>query len=117
MTPVGPDRWPGHSFIDMLPDAERTALLHTGAVVQFVDDQILLRQWDFGDFLYVLTTGKVKAARQLDYPNYAGVLATAGGLLSRWRSFRGVGIAFLGEEGAPGSFGYFLVDGQISRQG
>jgi CRP-like cAMP-binding protein len=60
VTPAGPDRWPGHSFIDMLPDAERTALLHTGAVVQFVDDQILLRQWDFGDFLYVLTTGKVK---------------------------------------------------------
>lgn len=44
----------------MLPEAERSALLHTGAVVQFVDDQILLRQWDFGDFLYVLTTGKVK---------------------------------------------------------
>lgn len=60
MTPAGPDRWPGHSFIDMLPEVERTALLHTGAVVQFVDDQILLRQWDFGDFLYVLTTGKVK---------------------------------------------------------
>ncbi len=44
----------------MLPEAERTALLRTGAVVQFVDDQILLRQWDFGDFLYVLTKGKVK---------------------------------------------------------
>jgi alcohol dehydrogenase (cytochrome c) len=28
-----------------------------------------------------MTTGKVKAARQLDYPNYAGVLATAGGLV------------------------------------
>jgi len=28
-----------------------------------------------------LTTGKVKAATQLDYPNYAGVLATAGGLV------------------------------------
>jgi len=28
-----------------------------------------------------MTTGKVKAATQLDYPNYAGVLATAGGLV------------------------------------
>ena len=28
-----------------------------------------------------MTTGKIKASRELDYPNYAGVLATAGGLV------------------------------------
>ena len=44
----------------MLPDAERTALLRAGTSVRFVDDEILVLQGDVGDFLYVLTEGKVK---------------------------------------------------------
>jgi CRP/FNR family transcriptional regulator, cyclic AMP receptor protein len=57
---VGPDQWPQNSFLNMLPDAERAALLRVGTPVRFADDEILVLQHDVGDFLYVLTDGKVK---------------------------------------------------------
>ena len=60
MTSVGPDHWPRNSFINILPEAERAALLRTGTSVRFADDEILVLQGDVGDFLYVLTEGKVK---------------------------------------------------------
>jgi CRP/FNR family transcriptional regulator, cyclic AMP receptor protein len=60
VTSVGPDQWPPNSFLSMLPDAERAALLRAGTSVRFVDDEILVIQGDVGDFLYVLTDGKVK---------------------------------------------------------
>ena len=60
VTSVGPEHWPRDSFIDLLPDAERAALLRAGTPVRFVDDEILVLQGDVGDFLYVLTEGKVK---------------------------------------------------------
>jgi CRP/FNR family transcriptional regulator, cyclic AMP receptor protein len=60
VTSAGPDHWPPDSFIDTLPEAERAALLRAGTPVRFVDDEILVLQGDVGDFLYVLTEGKVK---------------------------------------------------------
>jgi CRP/FNR family cyclic AMP-dependent transcriptional regulator len=60
VTSVGPGHWPTGSFIDLLPDAERAALLRAGTPVRFVDDEILVLQGDVGDFLYVLAEGKVK---------------------------------------------------------
>jgi CRP/FNR family cyclic AMP-dependent transcriptional regulator len=60
ITSVGPDHWPRNSFINILPEAERAALLRTGTSVRFADDEILVLQGDVGDFLYVLTEGKVK---------------------------------------------------------
>jgi CRP/FNR family cyclic AMP-dependent transcriptional regulator len=55
-----PDRWPPDSFIATLPDAEREALLRSGTIVRFGNDEVLVLQGDVGDFLYVLTDGKVK---------------------------------------------------------
>jgi CRP/FNR family cyclic AMP-dependent transcriptional regulator len=55
-----PDHWPQGSFIDLLPEAERAALLRAGTPVRFGDDEIIVLQGDVGDFLYVLTNGKVK---------------------------------------------------------
>jgi CRP/FNR family transcriptional regulator, cyclic AMP receptor protein len=60
VAPGGPDRWPPDSFIATLPDAERTALLRSGSIVRFGNDEVLVFQGDVGDFLYVLTDGKVK---------------------------------------------------------
>jgi CRP/FNR family cyclic AMP-dependent transcriptional regulator len=60
VAPGGPDRWPPDSFIATLPDAERTALLRSGSIVRFGNDEILVLQGDVGDFLYVLIDGKVK---------------------------------------------------------
>jgi CRP/FNR family transcriptional regulator, cyclic AMP receptor protein len=56
----GNDRWPPDSFIATLPDTERTALLRSGSIVRFGNDEVLVFQGDVGDFLYVLTDGKVK---------------------------------------------------------
>jgi CRP/FNR family transcriptional regulator, cyclic AMP receptor protein len=58
--PGGPDRWPPDSFIATLPDAERAALLRSGSIVRFGNDEVLVLQGDVGDFLYVLIDGKVK---------------------------------------------------------
>jgi CRP-like cAMP-binding protein len=44
----------------MLPEAERAALLRAGTRVSFGNDEILVLQGDVGDFLYLLTEGKVK---------------------------------------------------------
>jgi CRP/FNR family transcriptional regulator, cyclic AMP receptor protein len=60
VTSVGPDHWPPGSFMEMLPDAERAALLRAGTPVRFGGEEILVLQGDPGDFLYVLTEGKVK---------------------------------------------------------
>ena len=57
---AGSDRWAPDSFIATLPDAEREALLRSGALVRFGNDEVLMLQGDVGDFLYVLTEGKVK---------------------------------------------------------
>src|SRR3984885_8532287 len=57
---ANPDRWPSGSFIDTLADAERAALLRSGPLVRIGNDEILMLQGDVGDFLYVLTDGKVK---------------------------------------------------------
>jgi CRP/FNR family cyclic AMP-dependent transcriptional regulator len=57
---AGSGRWAPDSFIATLPDAERAALLRSGAVVRFGNDEVLVLQGDVGDFLYVLTEGKVK---------------------------------------------------------
>jgi CRP/FNR family cyclic AMP-dependent transcriptional regulator len=53
-------RWPSDSFIATLPDAQRAALLRSGPVVRFGNDDVLMLQGDAGDFLYVVTDGKVK---------------------------------------------------------
>ena len=60
MTRAGNEAWPEGSFVQQLPDADRTALLDVGTPLRFEDDQILLVQGDAGDFLYVLTSGLVK---------------------------------------------------------
>jgi CRP-like cAMP-binding protein len=60
VTSVGPEAWPRGSFIDLLPEADRAALLRAGTPVRFGDNEILVLQGDVGDFLYVLTEGKVK---------------------------------------------------------
>ena len=60
MAPGGPDRWPPDSFMATLPDAERAALLRSGSIVRFGNDEVLVLQGDVGDFLYVLIDGKVK---------------------------------------------------------
>jgi CRP/FNR family transcriptional regulator, cyclic AMP receptor protein len=60
VTSVGPEAWPRGSFIDLLPEADRAALLRAGTPVRFGDNEILMLQGDVGDFLYVLTEGKVK---------------------------------------------------------
>jgi CRP/FNR family transcriptional regulator, cyclic AMP receptor protein len=60
VTSAGPDHWPQGSFLDLLPEADRAALLRAGTPVRFGDDEILVLQGDVGDFLYVLTEGKVK---------------------------------------------------------
>ena len=60
MASAGPDRWPTGSFVATLPDAERAALLKSGPIVRFGNDEVLVLQGDVGDFLYVLTDGKVK---------------------------------------------------------
>lgn len=57
---AGPDRWPAGSFVATLPDTERAALLRAGPLVRFGHDEVLVLQGDVGDFLYVLTDGKVK---------------------------------------------------------
>src|SRR5258708_20826059 len=57
---AGRDRWPAGSFVAALPDAERAALLRAGPLVRFGNDEVLVLQGDVGDFLYVLTDGKVK---------------------------------------------------------
>ena len=57
---ASPDRWPSGSFIDTLADAERAALLRSGPLVRIGNDEVLMLQGDVGDFLYVLTDGKVK---------------------------------------------------------
>jgi CRP/FNR family cyclic AMP-dependent transcriptional regulator len=56
----GRDGWPEDSFVALLPEAERDALLSAGAPVRFADDEILVVQGEIGDFLYVLTEGLVK---------------------------------------------------------
>jgi CRP/FNR family cyclic AMP-dependent transcriptional regulator len=56
----GRDSWPEDSFVALLPEAERDALLSAGAPVRFADDEILLAQGEIGDFLYVLMNGLVK---------------------------------------------------------
>ena len=60
MTSVGSEHWPRGSFLDLLTEADRAALLRAGTPVRFGDDEILVLQGDVGDFLYVLTGGKVK---------------------------------------------------------
>jgi CRP/FNR family transcriptional regulator, cyclic AMP receptor protein len=60
MTHANHEEWPEDSFVHQLPEAERAALLDVGLPVRFEDDQILLVQGEFGDFLYVLTSGLVK---------------------------------------------------------
>src|ERR1700722_19658582 len=60
MASSAPDRWPSGSFVATLPDAERAALLRSGPIVRFGNDEVLVLQGDVGDFLYVLTDGKVK---------------------------------------------------------
>ena len=57
---AGSDRWTPDSFIATLPDDERLTLLRAGALVRFGDDEVLMLQGDVGDFVYVLTEGKVK---------------------------------------------------------
>jgi len=52
--------WPQDSFIGMLPDAERAALLDSGVRLRFEDDQVLLWKGDLGDYVYVVTSGFVK---------------------------------------------------------
>jgi CRP/FNR family transcriptional regulator, cyclic AMP receptor protein len=54
------EHWPEDSFVNQLPEAERTALLAVGSPLRFADDEMLLRQGDSGDFLYVLISGLVK---------------------------------------------------------
>ncbi len=56
----GPDGWPDDSFVALLPETERDAMLSAGTAVRFADDEILVAQGDIGDFLYILTRGLVK---------------------------------------------------------
>jgi len=56
----GGDSWPEDSFVALLPEVERDALLSVGTPVRFADDEVLVVQGDVGDFLYVLTSGLVK---------------------------------------------------------
>ena len=56
----GSDSWPEDSFVALLPEVERDALLSVGTPVRFADDEVLVVQGDVGDFLYVLTSGLVK---------------------------------------------------------
>jgi CRP/FNR family cyclic AMP-dependent transcriptional regulator len=60
MTSAVAEPWPRDSFIDLLPEAERAALLRAGTRVGFGHDEILVLQGEVGDFLYLLTEGKVK---------------------------------------------------------
>ena len=55
-----PVRWPQGSLVALLADSERAALLSAGTAVKFDDDDVLVRQGEFGDGLYVLTGGMVK---------------------------------------------------------
>ena len=57
---AGAEPWPSGSFIDTLAEAERAALLGAGPLVRFGHDEVMMLQGDVGDFLYVLTDGKVK---------------------------------------------------------
>jgi CRP/FNR family transcriptional regulator, cyclic AMP receptor protein len=57
---AGPERWPSGSFIDLLAEDERAALLGAGLLVRFGPDEVMMLQGDVGDCLYVLTDGKVK---------------------------------------------------------
>jgi CRP/FNR family transcriptional regulator, cyclic AMP receptor protein len=61
MTRGSYDQWPEGSFVADLPDAERAGLLAAGDFQRFEDEQILLAQGEPGDFVYVLTSGLVKA--------------------------------------------------------
>jgi CRP/FNR family cyclic AMP-dependent transcriptional regulator len=56
----GLDGWPDDSFVALLPEAERDAMLSVGTAVRFADDEILVAQGETGDFLFVLTRGLVK---------------------------------------------------------
>lgn len=56
----GRDGWPEDSFVALLSEAERDAMLSAGTSVKFADDEVLLAQGEIGDFLYVLTHGLVK---------------------------------------------------------
>jgi CRP/FNR family cyclic AMP-dependent transcriptional regulator len=60
MATAGADRWPTDSFVAGLPEPERAALLRSGPIVRFGNDEVLVLQGDVGDYLYVLTDGKVK---------------------------------------------------------
>jgi CRP/FNR family cyclic AMP-dependent transcriptional regulator len=60
VTAAGPDHWPRGSFVAMLSEAERVDLLRAGTAVRFDGNEILMLQGEVGDFLYVLTSGKVK---------------------------------------------------------
>jgi CRP/FNR family cyclic AMP-dependent transcriptional regulator len=60
MTAASRDQWPPGSFLDMLPDAERDAVLAAGTPWRFEDDQTLLVEGEPGEFVYVLTSGLVK---------------------------------------------------------
>jgi CRP/FNR family transcriptional regulator, cyclic AMP receptor protein len=60
MTFVSREQWPQDSFVALLTEADRAALLAAGAPVRFSDDRILVLQGGVGDFVYVLTRGLVK---------------------------------------------------------
>lgn len=53
-------RWPQDTLLDLLPEAERAALLSAGVTVQFGDEDFLVRQGDLGEYFYVLTEGLVE---------------------------------------------------------
>jgi CRP/FNR family transcriptional regulator, cyclic AMP receptor protein len=59
-TPADGGNWPPGSLVAQLTDAQRTALLDAGSTIQFADDDILVRQGDAGDWVYVLLSGLVK---------------------------------------------------------
>lgn len=61
-TPPERGNWPHGSLVAQLTEAERTALLDAGTAVRFADDDILVRQGDAGDWVYVLTAGLVKVS-------------------------------------------------------
>jgi CRP/FNR family transcriptional regulator, cyclic AMP receptor protein len=52
--------WPPGSFLGLLPETERGAMLAAGTLVQFGDEDALVIQGDVGKDVYVLTTGLVK---------------------------------------------------------
>lgn len=56
----GHDGWPQDSFIVLLSQDERDAMLSAGTLVTFADDEVLVAQGETGDFLYVLMRGLVK---------------------------------------------------------